>query len=371
MGKYTQKFNARIQAVDKERYHREQYQSFMTGPEWRNVEMAREYGDFIRENKSLFQFPYFGQIGQLWKVLYQSYKAARRYNSPLQIIFSEYMLMDLFVVLFTTLELVPKGILSLLLYPFLKKDNQTDFQRSLADYYESYAKDLETIPFYDHRYKAIRETLQQDYERCENPTWVDWFSWKCVSIELSIRRWLSKPLSYWFHQEGNQVPATTDILVKFDAYYTRGTEDAKTLFQEQLGEVAKKYSVNLVDQQVYAKETNKGYISVYARLSAPRYATFLPVVDALAKQQIHLRKIAGQDRVQVKCVINAKDEDERVVCRETLNRTKKVTPLYVYGDSIHPNRQVCLFDAPVRNLHKTLHQLQKEEETTVEFIHNF
>ena len=373
MGKYVTQFNNRMQIVDKSRYNREQYQSYMTGPEWRNVEMAEEYATFLREGHSMFQFPYFRQIAELWKVIYHAYAAARKHNSRSQILFSEYMMMDLFVGLFTTIELIPKGILSVLLYPFLKKENSSEMQTYLADFYKKYATDLQTIPFYDHKYQDIREDLAKKYRECENHSAVDWFSWKAVSIELWARRWVSKPLSSWFHQEDNQVPATTDILVKFKDPLTTDPEAAKEHFKSKLATLSAQHQVSIVDAHVYAKEdkTGKGYTSIYARLSAPRYMAFQPAIRALGQEGILLRKIAGQDLVQVKCVINAQDVPTLEARQEALNLTKKVTPLYTYNDRIHANRTMCLFDVPVRNLHKTLDRLEKTDGVEVQFIHNF
>ncbi len=371
MGRYLKRFNERLQITDKSRYNREQYQSYMTGPEWRNVEMAEEFGAFLRDNKSLFQFPYFRQIVGLWKIIYRSFATARKYNTISSILFSEYMMMDIFVGVFTTFELFPKAIVSLLLYPFLKKENPSEMQGHMANFYETYAHNLETIPFYDHKYKEARLDLSQKYKDCKHRTWVDWFSWTCISLELRARHWISKPLSYWFHQDDNLVPATTDILVKFDSWDEHDPARAKELFKTRLANLNPEYAVSIVADDIYAKEKdpNKNYISIYARLSVPRYKAFQPVVGALADEGIHIRKIAGQDNVQVKCVIDAADSVSLSESHTTLNQTRKVVPLYTYSDDIHPNRKFCLFDVPVKNLDKTLRRLEKESD--VKFIHNF
>ena len=86
MGRFTRKLNDNL-SLDST-YQREQYQSYMTGPEWRNVEMVEEYAAFLKEGKSTFQFPYFRQILGLWRVMFHSYRAARQYNTHAEIIFS-------------------------------------------------------------------------------------------------------------------------------------------------------------------------------------------------------------------------------------------------------------------------------------------
>jgi len=376
VGKYIEQLDEQIQAIDKKNYYRGQYQSYMTGPEWRNVEMAQEYAAFLREGKSMFQFPYFRQVAGLWRVFYHSYKAARKYDSPWSILFSEYMLMDLFVCFFTTVELIPKALLSMVLNFFLGTVNRTEMQQHLAEHYQQYAQNLETIPFYDHQYKEIRENLENKYRECREKTWGDWFSWKVVATELWMRRWISKPLSYWFHQDANLVPATTEVLVKFKDDESSDQRQAKKTFRAKITQIqAQTPAVSITGEDVYVKENqNKSYLSVYARLTVPRYASFQTVVHELAEKDIHLRKIAGHDKVQVKCIIDAPDENNYLLRRSELEALKKGTSLlYTYGDNIHPWRKFCLFDVDVHNLDKSLGRFTKhdQEEVSVQFIHNF
>ena len=373
MGQYTTQFNQ--QALNHTNYKRELYQSYMTGPEWRNVEMVAEYGDFLREGHSMFQFPYFRQIAELWKVMYHSYASARRHNTMAEILFSEYMLMDLFVVFFTTMELLPKGIVSLLLYPFLKKENKTTMQGHLADFYTDYARALETIPFYDHDYNKLRADLAEKYKACDDRTWVDWFSWTAISVELWAKRVLSVPLRYMLHQDAEDAVVTTDILVKLNDNEADKPEAAIQHFNDKLAAISENHAVSLVGEvHVKEKKEGKAYFSTYARLTVPRYMAFQPLVRAMASEGIHVRKIAGQDLVQVKCAIKGTDEASTHVCQAALNQKENVTPLYSYSDRIHSNYKVCLFEVPVKNLHETLTSLEQNEGETqsqVKFIHNF
>ncbi|KTD75268.1 hypothetical protein [Legionella waltersii] len=370
MGKFLRSLHKKTEIIDKVDYHRELYQSFMTGPEWRNVEMAEEYAQFLDDGHSMFQFPYFRQIFGLWRVVYESYSAARKYNSIWQIVSSEYMLMDLFIGVFTTLELLPKGILSILLSPFLNKDNDTEMQKHLADFYSQYAKDLHTLPFYDHNYSEARAQLARAYEECEHKTWGDWFSWTFISLDLWARKWISKPLSYWFHQDNNLVPATTDILVKERVDNSQDLEALKSSCIEHLESIE---GVHVVDKNVYFKPTpsTEYAVSAYARLRVPRYDSFQTVLNSLNDEGIQLRKIAGQDRVQVKCEINASNDIDLEDTQEKLNDIVAQKPLYSYGDSIHPYRRLCMFDIHVRELADKVEKLNESKYAKVKFIHNF
>jgi molybdenum cofactor biosynthesis enzyme len=378
MGNYTEQLNNAM--IVKSGYKRELYQSYMTGPEWRNVEMVKEYGAFIEEKKSMFQFPYFRQIAELWRVFYLSYASARKHNTRSEIFFSEYMLMDLFVVFFTTMELIPKGLLALFLGLFLKKTNDTMMQQHLAEFYNQYANALETIPFYEHDYSKLREELAEKYAACTDRTWGDWFSWSYVSLELRAKKWLSIPLRYMLHQEPEEAVGTTDILVKFnDTEKDTTPEDAKAHFERKIAVIKNNHLVEIIDE-INTKEMKEGktHQSTYARLRVPRYRAFLPLVHELADNDIHVRKIAGQDLVQVKCTIKAKSESDVESALQAheakLCENKTLTPLYSYTDRIHSNYKVCLFEVPVKNLHETLSALNHdgvEVESHADFIHNF
>lgn len=375
MGRYTEAFNDQMLNQDTANYKRELYQTYMTGPEWRNVEMVSEYGNFLREGHSMFQFPYFRQMAELWKVMYHSYASARRHHNVTEIIFSEYMLMDLFVVFFTTIELLPKGIGSLLLYPFLQAKNPTQMQGHLAYFYTAYAKALEITPFFDHNYSELRQDLAEKYNACDNRTWIDWFSWTAISIELQAKSVLSIPLRYMLHQDANNAVVTTDILVKCSEIDTKDPDAAIEHFHAKLAEISQQHNVKLVgDVRVKERKESNDYISTYARLTVPRYMAFKPLVEDMASKGIFVRKIAGQDLVQMKCEIKSTDEVAMNGCEAALNQKEHVTPLYTYTDRIHSNYKVCLFEVPVKNLHDTLTKLEQNNDNAqacVTFIHNF
>lgn len=372
MGKFLDNFNSKLLITDKSVYYREQYQSYMTGPEWRNVEMAEEFARFLAEGNSMFNFPYFSQVFDLWRITWRSFNAARKYDPAWKIVNSEYMLMDLFVPFFTTLELVPKGIVAFFLRPFLNKNNKSTMQTAIAGFFAKYASDLQTIPFYDQDYKKHKTELAAVYRDASDKTWVDWFSWKLLSMDLTARRWISAPLSYWFHQDGNIVPPSTDILVRYRAKGASDTDVALTSFKSKLPAGAEIVIDNNAEQ-VYSKpkKAERDYISIYARLRVPRYAAFQAVLAGFTAEGIDLKKIAGQDHVQVKCVVEAKESASLQENQQALEITNNAVPLYHYGDRVHANRRVCLFDVPVKQLQSTVKEMSRQEGVEVQFIHNF
>ena len=371
MGLFLNQFSKRLEMTDKGQYYRAQFQTFMTGPEWRNVEMAEEYAAFLQENRSLFQFPYFRQISGLWKIIFKSWRAASHYDSQKDILPTDYTAMDLFVGVFTTLELLPKAFLSLILSPFFSATNPTDYQKAMANYYQRYSNDLQTMPFYDHDYKGYYQQLKEAYHNSSNRTWGDWFSSSIVSLELIARRLISTPLHYWFHQEANLVPASTDILVKVRLEGSMENGKAKNQFRSLLQQTSRN-DIQCSEEDIFVKEGTKhkdgqSYTSVYARLHAPRYKDFIPTVETLSVQNIAVKKIAGQDQVQVKCVVNNSTDSPPSPPHAT-NSSRR---LYSYGDDIHPEKRFYMFDIPVCDLQENVARLNSQEGVDVAFIHNF
>lgn len=373
MGKYTDRLNDRIKLTHYREYYREPTATYLTAIEWRNVELSEEFAEYLKDDKSLLHFPYFRQIKTLWGILFQSLRANAKKQSIWQILTSEDFFMDVFISVFTTLEMLPKGIISLVLFPFFSKQNPTEMQQHIATYYKDYCKKLQLIPFYEHDYKTTREALAKQYNECKQHTFGDWISWTITSLELRARRIISMPLAHWFSQEGNIVPRTTDVLVKFKSSADSAAA-AKKEFMDAFSKVQAQVSSNfnqedtnvhpqVVETDIYVKAPNalknKTEYTVYARIKVPRYKEFIPVVQWLNENQIQIRRIAGHDNVQVKCLSENSDL--------TLNGQK---PMYSYGDDIHPNRRFFLFDTPVRDLTKTM-DAATTETAKIEFIHNY
>ncbi|STX51287.1 Uncharacterised protein [Legionella busanensis] len=385
MGKFLELLNKKLKIAEKPDYVREQFQSYMTGPEWRNVEMAEELGKFVKEGNSMFRFPYFRQIVDLWQVIYKSYSSATKHSPRKAILSSEYMFMDIFIGVFTTVELMPKGVVSLFFSLFLQAKNNTEIQSQLAQYFTQYANDLQTIPFYDQKYNEIRARLAEGYRSVSTKTWGDWFSWKFLSMELFARHWISKPLSAWYHSETNIVPATTDVLVKFNTESAVDPEVAQQEFLSKLNEIKDKITIvrkSAYDKQVkdstenlhvYVKSNNeeKKYTSVYALLRTHRYAAFQEDLKSLSQRGIQVKKIAGQHNIQVKCEITESSKSSVELRQKELLQVPNTRFLYSYGDRVNANRRICLFDTPVKELQQTVNKLNEHENVQVKFIHNF
>lgn len=377
MGKFAESLNKKLLLVKKNHYHRDQFNTYMNTFEWENVEDSKRIGAFMGEGNSIFHFPFLARAWNLIWVTKNSINSANQYDSKSKILASEYGLMAGFINFFNTLEFVPMGITSFFARFFISEKNPTPMQQHFANYFKEYGLNLETVPFYDHDYAAIRAQLSEAYQTekvNQSITFADRLTYLVVGAQLIFRSLVSGPLHYMYHQPENMVPPTTDVLVRYNVKNAENGEEAKQIFKEKLNEIKDKAQVEIVDEHVYAKEKNpdKNYISTYALLSTPRYRAFKETTTLLREAQIEIKKIAGNDNIQVKCEVNAKSEDEFIQSLQALDNAVDAAPLYKYGDSIHPYYQTCLFNVPVKQLQKTVCQLDEaHNDAKVSFIHNF
>ncbi|HVW98855.1 MAG TPA: class I SAM-dependent methyltransferase, partial [Candidatus Babeliaceae bacterium] len=93
-------------------YNRPLVQTYLSSPEWFNVDIAQEYASFI-EHTPFYQFPYFSSIGAYWQVFYRSWLAAADKKGHAEVLCSPSTLMNIFIGVTMTVEYVAKGAVSL------------------------------------------------------------------------------------------------------------------------------------------------------------------------------------------------------------------------------------------------------------------
>lgn len=377
MGKFTEDLNRKLLLTEKRRYHRDQLNTYMNTFEWENVEDAKRIGLFLGENKSFFYFPFISRAYNLLSVTIASVAAANRYQSKYKILSSEYGLMAAFINFFNILEFVPKGIAGFFARWVVKEDNKSEMQQQFAKHATKYGSGLETIPFYDHDYHRMRSELSVAYQAAktnQSLTFSDRLTYFVMSTEWWMRAWVSKPLQWLYHQPDNIVPPTTDIIVRYRVQDAENEVAAKKSFLDKLNEIKTNAKVDVVHDHVYSKpkKPNKNYISTYALLSAPRYRDFINTTKTLDTAKIEIKKIAGNDNIQVKCEIDANSNANLTEVKDAISKITHANFLYQYGDSINPYRRTCLFDVPVEKIQKTVRELDKvHDDVKVSFIHNF
>lgn len=87
-------------------------QTYLTAPEWYNVDVAQKYGSFINHTP-FFEFPYIESITNYWRVYTYSTMLAAKKQGLFKTLFSEYNFMNLFIGTTMTAEYIAKAIISL------------------------------------------------------------------------------------------------------------------------------------------------------------------------------------------------------------------------------------------------------------------
>lgn len=113
-----QKLNAAMQAQQHAGYSRDQVQTYLTTPEWNNVDAAQHYGEYIN-TIPFYEFPYMAHVKTFWKTFFNSWNcAAKEKGGNLKLLTSpnvilNYTLMNIFIGCFMTVEYSAKALISL------------------------------------------------------------------------------------------------------------------------------------------------------------------------------------------------------------------------------------------------------------------
>ncbi len=109
---------ASAQALNHKEYARDSAQTYLTTPEWNNVDTTQQYGSYITKTP-FYEFPYMAHVKTFWRTFAQSWRcAAQDKGSNLKVLFSpnlflNYTLMNLFIGTFMTIEYSAKAAISL------------------------------------------------------------------------------------------------------------------------------------------------------------------------------------------------------------------------------------------------------------------
>lgn len=92
-------------------YTRDLMQTYLTTPEWVNVDVAQEYGNFINHTP-FYEFPWMQSVASYWKAFARAYKTAATKRGILPVIASPYTLMNLFIGITMSIEHAAKACIS-------------------------------------------------------------------------------------------------------------------------------------------------------------------------------------------------------------------------------------------------------------------
>lgn len=110
--------NASMKAKQHADYVRDGVQTYLTTPEWNNVDAAQQYGEYIN-TIPFYEFPYMAHVKTFWKTFMSSWRcAAQQTGGSLKMLTSpnillNYTLMNVFIGTFMTIEYSAKAAVSL------------------------------------------------------------------------------------------------------------------------------------------------------------------------------------------------------------------------------------------------------------------
>lgn len=305
-------------------YERENYRTYMTGPEWRNVEMSVEFANFLQSGQPFYRYPYFSQIATFWRIYFLSLKAAHKHHSWFQILFSEYNVMDLFVGVMTTLECLGKGLFSLPFRLIGRRENNTPFQKHVAGIYDNYAKFIHHTPFFLYPFLAEIRPLLSAYWQSSPKTFADAVTLFITPIEMLIRGLAGYIPRKMYSQEDKN---TGEVKATADSVLHVILERKDTAETAQLISKIEQENHTSLAEKVVQRKPKKGFL--YSHAEFQRYKKFTELVESLALEtkDIEIKRIAGQDELQVdfRCK-NDKLEEAKKLFGPNL--------LYVYNNSI-------------------------------------
>lgn len=325
-GKTVRKVNAELEKNDKS-YNREQYRTYLTAPEWRNVDMADEMADFLRHGKPFYRYPYFRQILTFWSVFGRSIKAAHDNTdvSWFGLIFSEYTVMNLFVGITATIEGLLKGILSLPFRLLWKRENNTEFQKNIAEiYYTDYGNYIHHTPFYQYPFISKISPIWKAFWNSKGKSFTDILTLLFTTGEILVRSIPGLPARLIYTQPGKQEPDIIHVIIKHKS--KDGKEGLEIASPNANDEIETKQTLA---EKVIARKAKKN--TLYSHVEFIRYEKFTQTVNKIASSadanDIVFKRIAGQDLVQV----------DFKATTQTLDAVKAVLGdqiMYTYDNSI-------------------------------------
>ena len=305
------------------------YRTYMTTIEWRNVDMALEFANFLKKGHSINNYPYVSQLYQFWKIYYHSLRLA--YRSSSFSFFSEFNIMNLFILLTTSIELLYKKLFSSILFLKLSNDsNKTEFQQYVSNLYLDYANFIPKTPFYLYNFnEKIIPLFKHFLKNCE--TFTDIITFFITLFDLSIKSIPTYPIRKYYSTVNIRRFITVEIHEKQE----------KQEKQESIKEFIHKNNLEF-------KIENGNYL-----IQFPKYEELNKLIKKLPKS-CELISIGGQNYVQIDVLSN-----------ESSNKSNEsLVKEYSYNNSID-NNNIDIMTVYVPDL------LSVIDHYDVKFIHDF
>jgi SAM-dependent methyltransferase len=312
-------------------YERGQERTYLTTLEWHLVATAKEYADFIKTN-AVHQFPFFKHIKVLWNVFFDSSREAIKASGFKHAVQSEGMLMSLFMVMTTSIELAFRGMAFAPLALVSGKKAKAGVHERLAHVSNDYAEFIKTVPFYEFPFFQKMRQMWRGMQEGGNPL-LNFYMAAMTTVEFIAKGVFSMPLNATYKDSET---GRIQLIVK-DPYHK----------VEQLKD----------DRIKMVKQDDTGQLKA---IDVPRYLQFKEILSKLSQANIAIASIAGQKKIQLKVKVNASSTTHVKYCQ-------KLSEVPILTESTHKyvrlNVDVSKLSCVIRNL--------EEQGAEISYAHDF
>lgn len=316
-------------------YERPQFQTYLTSLEWHLVATAKEYADFIKDNP-IHKFPFFKHVKVLWEVFINSCRDAVKASSLKSVMTSEYMMMNLFMLMTTTLELVFKGLAFAPLAFNRRAGEGFNPSIQLAKDSEEYAEFIKNTPFYEFPYFKKMWGLAKEFLNAPQKSFFSTYLTTLSIMEYALKGVGSLPLAKMYS----------------------GMETGKIhlIIEDKNDSVNKNLDSRIETVKADAKFKLKA-------LEVPRYLQFKDIIRKIAYSNAKIKTIAGQEKIQIKVKVQSDDRD----LYKNILGCRKLGETSITSDKTHKYVRLDVEVAELGQVIKTLEGSGVE----IAYIHDF
>lgn len=328
--------------------------------EWGNVRFSKQYAEYI-QNHHAYTFDFIGHLRQHWKYFYYFIKEclADKELRFKDVLFSDNMLMNVFILTATTIQcsLSAVGSLPQILVARWKHgenwrnvSNLSALEKFEARYEKEYSSYIDHTPFYMFDYIGkIREMWKVVWNSEEKA------GEKLVSVAgamINTFGFLAKtiicaPIKAFYSAEANQEPDTIKILIKDP------DNEIQDVIKQWESEKDEEYNKNHTIEVIH--ETSDGYKLV----SMPRYRPFTQICGYLSEtQNLEILEIGGQQEVSVDVLLDKQQLSLEVEGTRTIYEIQKLQD--------EQQRRYVVYQVNVAALKQFQQRMKREN---IEYIH--
>lgn len=148
-------------------YSRDLMQTYLTSPEWYNVDASKDYSDYITHTP-FYEFPYMSYVKNYWSLFAASYAMAVKKAGKYAVLTSPYTFMNLFIGTTMTIEYACKALISWplrMMYRGVEDASISLLVQDPEDNVRLHGKLIE-INTFAHSYKRITAPRYMPFKEC-------------------------------------------------------------------------------------------------------------------------------------------------------------------------------------------------------------